>query len=492
MASLSTAVAADRVARVLGIKVEFVDLRGGAPFYLPPSIGVFAQPNHGQVYVPGKTQITSQGQAAEIYGYGSPIHLIAQQLFPAFGDGVGSTLVTVFPLDDGTVAAEWTITPVGVPSAAFTAVVTVGGKVSQNVGIAAGASVADMTAAIDAAVSAVLDMPVNSTDGGTEVTFDSKWRGASANDIQVSIEGGAEAGVTFAVAQTVVGSGNPDVTTPLTLLGNTWHNLIINALDWTDTTNLDRYSLAGEGRWGSLVHKPMCVFTGTPETDIAVLTTAGNLRKSDRTNSTISVPGATAIPFMYAARAVVRIAQTMSTNPARDYARLTLSGLPAGPEEVQFDTNERDTLVKAGISTVEVVSGVFELSDTVTYYHPDDEPIPGYRFVKDQVKVWNGVFLVAVEFNQVKWDGAPIVDRADAAEVENPDAKDQDDFAAAIYVIIDSLVRDAMATKAADMKATVQVDFILPDRVDIKWTHILSSNGRIIAVDQSFGFFFGG
>ena len=136
---LSTAVDANRVARVLGIKVEFVDLRGGAPFYLPPSVAVFAQPTHGQVYPPGKTAITSQGQAGTIYGFGSPIHLIAQQLFPVFGDGVGSAAVTVFPLDDGGTAAEWTVTPSGSPTAPFTARLTAGGKVSQNINIAAGA-----------------------------------------------------------------------------------------------------------------------------------------------------------------------------------------------------------------------------------------------------------------------------------------------------------------------------------------------------------------
>ena len=111
--SISTAVDVSAVARVVGIKTEFKDLRGGGILYLPQRVGIIGQGNSLSVYSNDKAQVTSALQVAQTYGFGSPLHLAAKQLFPDNGDGVGTIPVTVYPLDDaGTgVASTGDVTP---------------------------------------------------------------------------------------------------------------------------------------------------------------------------------------------------------------------------------------------------------------------------------------------------------------------------------------------------------------------------------------------
>jgi phage tail sheath gpL-like len=88
------------VARVLGITTQFKDLRGGSVVFLPQRIALIGQGATASTYSLTKFQITSAAQAGARYGYGSPIHLAARELFPSNGDGVGTIPVTVYPLDD--------------------------------------------------------------------------------------------------------------------------------------------------------------------------------------------------------------------------------------------------------------------------------------------------------------------------------------------------------------------------------------------------------
>jgi len=101
---ISSAIDATAVARVLGIKTIFQDLRGGGILFLPQRIAIVGQGNTAATYSTVKFQITSAPQAGERYGFGSPIHLAARQLLPVNGDGVGTLPVTVYPLDDDAAA----------------------------------------------------------------------------------------------------------------------------------------------------------------------------------------------------------------------------------------------------------------------------------------------------------------------------------------------------------------------------------------------------
>lgn len=150
-------------ARVLGIETQFVNLRTGSILNLPQQVGVLAQKSSAVSYGTTKFQATSAADVARKLGWGSPAHLIAEQLFPANGDGVGTVPVTFFPLaDDGSAtAAVGDITPSGTATKAQSWQIRVAGILSLAFVIPVGAiDVTATCAKIGDAINGVLNMPV--------------------------------------------------------------------------------------------------------------------------------------------------------------------------------------------------------------------------------------------------------------------------------------------------------------------------------------------
>ena len=111
----SNAVPSSAVARVLGVKTDFKDLRGGNVAFLPQRVAVVGQGSSASVYSTDKAQHTSALSVGQTYGFGSPLHLAALQLLPANGDGIGAIPMTIYPLvdDGGGAVAAGDITPGG-------------------------------------------------------------------------------------------------------------------------------------------------------------------------------------------------------------------------------------------------------------------------------------------------------------------------------------------------------------------------------------------
>ena len=132
--TVSNAVSQSAVARVLGIETIFKDLRAGRLVNLPQRIAVVGQGASLSVYATTKRQVTSALEAAQIYGFGSPVHLSVLQLLPVSGDGVGLIPVTIYPLvdDGGGAPSLGDITPVVAPTAAGTYQVIVNNIKSQE------------------------------------------------------------------------------------------------------------------------------------------------------------------------------------------------------------------------------------------------------------------------------------------------------------------------------------------------------------------------
>ena len=491
--SISTAVQQSAIARVVGIKTEFVDLRGGRVVLLPQRVVILAQGSSNAVYSTDKKQISSALEAGQIYGFGSPIHLIASEVLPVSGDGVGTIPVTVYPLEDagGAVASAGDITPSGAVTKAGAFNVVINEVVSESFVVALGDSVAAITAKVAAAISAALEMPMIPTDNGTDVGLLAKWAGTSSNDLKVSVEGPTDTGVSFAITQPVGGLVNPDVDPALAQMGNVWETLIINGMEQGDTSTLDKLATVGEGRWGALVRRPFVAFNGSTETDVDTISTVPEARKTDRTNVTLAAPGSDELPFVVAARMVARIAVVANDNPASDYGSQQATGLVPGSDADQWNYIQRDTLVKRGVSTSEVKSGVINLSDTVTYYHPDGDILPAYRFVKNIIKLQNIIFNLDLIFAVPSWDGAPLI--PDGQPTTNRTAKKPSMAVAAVNSVIDGLGLEAILSDPESAKASTVagINETNPDRLDVSTTVQLSGNTNIISVDLDFGFFFG-
>lgn len=489
---------ATAVARVVGIDTQFQDLRAGAVQYLPQHIGIIGQgatASAGYPLVP--TRITSAAEAAAQFGFGSPIHLVALELFPPTGGGVGSIPVTVFPLvDDGAgVPAAGSITPSGTAGAAATYRARIAGILSAPFTLAVGDTVATICDKIVAAINAVLDMPMIATDGTTDVELAAKWDGATGNDLTVEVLDSAgkvpSADITFTLSQPASGAADPSIAPALAMLGSTWVTLMVNTLGPTNTTALGLLAATGEGRWDKLVRRPFVAFVGNPEAAVNTATTTTDARKTDRVNSQLVSPGSVHLPLQIAAAQVREIAKVANNNPPTDYGSRRVTSLLPGADGVQWTYAQRDQAVKAGSSTIELKNGLVNISDVVTMYHPDGEVPPAYRHVVDIIKLMNIIYNVDLEFSQPAWDGAPLI--PDDQPTVNPNARKPSSAKSALNRILDSLALEAIISDPAGAKASTiaSINSQNPKRLDLRTTVKLSGNNNIISVDLNFGFFFG-
>jgi len=496
--AISDAVLQSTVASVVGIKTAFQDLRAGNIIFKPQMIALVGQGSSAATYSTDKLQVTSSNQVGETYGFGSPLHKAAQQLFPTNGDGVGTIPVTAYALEDDVsgVVATGDIIPSGAQTEVASYQIKVNNTLSKAFTIAISATVADIVTSMALAVNSVLDMPVIATDAtpgtSTQLDITSKWKGISANDIFIEVVESASAGTIFTVTQPAGGLINPTVDAALALIGNVWESLLVNCLDSADTIAFDAYSDFGEGRWGALEHKPLVVITGNNIVDPTTASAVSEARKAtDRTNSFAVAPGSKNLPCEIAARLVARIAPTADSHPSRGYQSQNLSGITPGLDTEQWDHTQRDLAVKRGCSTIEVIDGQIEVSDVVTFWHPDSEPVPAYRYVVTIIKLQNTIFNTFLIFNTDSWKGAPLIPD-DQATAESY-AKKPRMAKAAIASMVDSLALYAIVSDPETIKAGIlaQINDMNPNRLDVSWTAIISGNANIISIDTNFGFYFG-
>lgn len=490
-------VTASAVARVVGIDTHFKNLRGSTAQSLPQQIGILAQ---GTTAAAGYSllprRITSAAEAAAVYGFGSPIHLAALELFPPVGGGVGSIPVTVFPLNDDVsgVAATGTVTPAGAAPATATFYARISGILSSPIAVASGASVAVQVASFVAAINAILQMPVLAVNNTTNVTLNAKWKGATGNEIKVEILDAnlnPALGSLFTVVNPATGATDPAVTTALAGIGGDWITLLINSFHGTNTTVLDAIQVKGEARWDQQVRRPFVAICGNDEAVLATATGTTSTRKTDRVNCQVVSPGSVHLPVQIAAAQVREIAKVADDNPPTDYGSRPVTTLIPGPDSVQWDYATRDAAVKAGCSTVRTRNGVVTISDVVTMYHPDGEIPPAYRYVVDIIKLMQIYYNVDLEFSQPEWDGAPLI--PDGQPTVNPNARRPSSAKAALNRIIDGLALAAVISDPTTSKksTTANINGGNPKRLDVSTTVLLSGNTNIISIDLNFGFFFG-
>lgn len=493
--ALSSAVDASAVARVVGIKTTFKDLRAGGILFLPQRIAVIGQGASASTYSTTKAQLTSAFAVGSAYGFGSPLHLAAKQLMPANGDGVGTLPVTFYPLqDDGSgVAAAGDITPSGAATGSAAFRVKINNVASEQFTVANGDTVATICAAITAAIMAVLDMPMLATDNTTDVGVTAKWKGVSGNDLFIEVEETSEnnSGVSFAFTQPTGGLVDPATSTATDQFGNVWESMVLNCFNKANTTALDAIQTVGEGRWGALVRKPFVSFFGNTDTAVATAIAVPDARKTDRVNAQLVSPGSNDLPLVVAARQLARLAVVANNNPPRDYGSLQATNLVPGADGDQWTYADRDQAVKGGSSTVEVKDGVVNLADIVTFYHPDGDPTPAYRYVVDIVKLQNIIFNLDLIFATAAWDGAPLI--PDDQPTINRDAKQPKAAVAAVAAMTDSLALNAIISDPETAKASIRaaINDMNPKRLDLTVTYQLSGNTNIISADLDFGFYFG-
>ena len=482
------------VARVLGITTEYKDLRGSSVVFLPQAVAVVGQGTTALngTYATTPVQSSSATYIGDTFGYGSPLHLAALQLFPTNGDGIGTIPATFYPLEDHAsgVASTGDITPSGSPTEAASIYVYVGEIRSEGITILASETVAQMVTKIHTGIAAIPSIPMTSSDDTTEVGLAAKWEGVSSNDIKVRIDGTVP-GVTFALTQPSGGLQNPDISTATDQITTRWETMVLNCMEPSDTAALDVLQTLGEGRWGTLERKPYVAFTGRVAAAVPTAAAESDARKTDRVNAFLVAPGSGEMPFRVAARQLARIVKSANQDPAYDYGRLVADGIEPGVDGDQWTYAERDAALKKGCSTIEVKDGVINCSDIVTMYHPTGDPLPAYRHVVDVVKLQNIIFNLDLVFATDQWNGAPLLPDGDATV--NRNAKTPSMAVAAVNTRLEALGLAAIISNVAAAKAstTATIDSQNPKRLNVETTVQLSGNTNIVSVNLNFGFYFG-
>lgn len=481
------------IATIVGIDPQFKDLRGGAVRLLPQRVGLVGQGTTLATYALEPLAVLSAAAVGNVYGFGSPLHLAAKQLFPVNGDGIGLVPVTVYPLvDDGSgVAAEGSITPVGTQGAAASYVCRIGGTDSEPFVVAAGSVPgAPLSTIVAAAINANPSMPFIASINVADIDLTCKWAGVSGNPPQIQIIG-IDDGITWGFTQPSGGLANPDVDDALALVGeDDWRTFVVNCMEYNDTSTLDKFQVWGDGRDAVLVKQPVMVITGNSTPSV----TAGAIsdgRKTDKINGYATSFGCPNLDCEIAARAVARIAVSANVNPPNGYGGLKLSGLIVGPDSAQENYGQRNAALLLGCSTSRVIDGIATLDDTVLFYHPVGENPPAFRYVVDKVKLANIIFNLRVIFEAADWIGAPLL--ADGDPTVNPAARHPSDAVAAANVMIAGLALEAILSDPATAQklTTAVIDSGNPKRLNLSLTVQLSGNVFVISIDLAFGFYFG-
>ncbi len=342
--------------RVPGSQVEFSNVRalGGLPAAAHKILLIGQRTNAGAVAQLIPRRITQADQGAAFFGRGSMLAamvaaaILANPVTELWAVGIDDNIA-------GTAAVQ-TITVTGAATANGTLALMIAGQ-PVNVAVTAGDAVATVATAIATAVTGAADLPVTGAAAAGVVTLTARHKGTAGNDIDARVnyyDGQAlPAGIAVTFASTVAGAGDPDLTTVFAALGDEQYQAI--ALGIANAANLTAADVELTSRWGPGRQKEgraYAAFSGT----LSACATFGATRNGIHTTIVGSYKLPTP-PWRVAAAIAAVAGYHLQIDPARPLTDLTVPGVIAPRVEHRFRRDERDQLLKSGISTLRVLPG---------------------------------------------------------------------------------------------------------------------------------------
>jgi len=500
----SNAVGSERVSRIVGYKLTTGDFSNSTP-NLPMRIAILAEANSANQsgLETDATEVTSAQQAGDLWGYGSPIYHIMRILRPISGGGVGGIPTVVYANAEvaGSTAKVLELTPSGVATGNGTHTVKIAGRTGidaefYDINIETGDTTDDITAKITDAVNNVLGSPVTAVDTTYEVQLTSKWKGLTADELTVTVDtNDNDLGITYATVSTASGSGTPDVSGALAQFGNEWNTIVINGYSTATSVMSALESFNGipdpnnpTGRYVGTTFKPFVAVTGSTADDPSSITDA---RKTEVTIAIAPAPLSKGFTFEAAANMVALWSRQAQDNPHLDVAGRDYPDMPT-PISIGSMANydNRDSFVKKGCSTVDLVAGKYKVQDFVTTYHPVGEVVPQFRYCRSLIQDWNvyyGYWLRELA-NVVDHAIANDNDTVTASTVIKPKTWKQ-----VLYSYADNLATRSLISDPDFMKEslTVNISTTNPDRFETFFKYKRSSFVRIASTTAEAGFNFG-
>jgi len=503
---VSDAVGLERISRIVGYKLTKGNFALSSP-NLPQRLAVLAEANEANQLTLDTTpkQITSAKQAGDLYGYGSPIHMIARILFPKSGEGIGGIPVYIYPQAEpgGASAKVIEITPTGTATGNGTHYLKICGRDGMDgdfyaINVEEGDTTADLTAKINDAVNNILGCPCISTEDGYTAELTSKWKGKTANDISVSVDtGDDELGISYAINSTASGAGVPSISAALTAFGNNWNTIVLNSygLESTILSALESFNgrpadgnTAPTGRFAATIMKPFVAVTGSTADDPSATTDA---REDDVTIALAPAPLSEGLQFEASANMIVLLAPTAQNNPHLDVSGQSYPDMPT-PDSIgsMAEYNNRDAFVKKGCSTVDLSAGRYKVMDFVTTYHKTGENPPQFRYVRNlmlDLNIYYGYYLL----EQINVVDKAIAADSDIVSVQSVIKPKQ--WKQILFAYADDLASRALIVDPEFMQDSIDVDLSTtnPDRLETFFKYKRSGFARVLSTTAEAGFNFG-
>jgi phage tail sheath gpL-like len=507
----SNAIGIERVSAVVGYLIKGKNFNTTSR-YLPQRIALFGEANNANQSgldtndnggVNAK-EVTSAKQVGDLYGYGSPLHMMMRILKPFNNDGTGGIPIVVYPnkAPGGATAKVIQIAVSGVPNANGTHYLKIAGRNGIDGSLYAINLTTDDTAAtihqkIEDAVNAVLACPMIATSTDYEADLTSKWKGLTADGISVSVDtGDDDLGLTYVVSTTANGSGTPSITDALSQFGNNWNTIVINPynitaiLDELEAFNGIPLNESPTGRYGATVWKPFIALTGSVADDPSSITDS---RDDEVTIAICPAPASPALAFEAAANMAYLHAIIAQATPHLDVMNKAYPDMPVptdGNIGSMADYDERDAIVKKGCSTVDFVNGKYLVKDFVTTYHPDGEEPPQFRWVRNLVIDQNIRFSYLLKEQEVVV-GKAIAKDSDIVSVDEVVKPKQ--WKGALFELADDLANRALIVDVPFMTESIDtgISVVNPDRFDTEFRYKRSGYARQSATTTEAGFNFG-
>lgn len=500
----SDAVGSERVSTIVGYKIKKGNFNNSTP-NLPQRIAVLGEANtanQGTLDTDG-TEITSLQQAGDLYGYGSAIYLAMRILRPVNSDGVGGIPVYVYAQAEagGATAKIITITPVGTATKNGTHTIKVAGREGldgerYDISVAVGDTSAEITQKIEDSLNNVLGCPFSTTSTSYEAVCTSRWKGLTANDLRIEVEDyDDDLGISYTVSTTQAGAGTPSITAALTSFGANWNTIVVNTygLQSTVMDSLEDYNGIADpdsptGRYTGTTMKPFIAISGSVSDDPSATTDA---RKDEMTIAVAPAPNSYGLPLEAAANMTVLFARVSQDNPHQDVINRYYPDMPVPTSAgTMASYSSRDTIVKKGCSTVDLVNGKFQVKDFVTTYHPVGENPAQFRYCRNIMLDLNVYFTYYLK-EQELLVGKTIAGNDTFVDVEGVIKPKQ--WLQVVSGIADDLGRRALITDVDFMKDSIEVDISSsnPDRLETTFSYKRSAIGRISSTTAKAGFQFG-
>jgi phage tail sheath gpL-like len=323
-------------------------------------------------------QVTNVNQANDYYGAGSML----AKMVARYKDNDQSTKTVCIGVEDDTsaAAAEGSITFTGTATQAGTIELYIAGT-RIKAGVSAGDNATAIATAVNTAIATNSLVPVTSSVAAGKVTLTAKHKGENGNaiDVRFNYYTGQKipAGVTTAITLMNGGATNPEISSVITAMGDTWYNTIV--MPWTDAANLTALEQELSDRYG-----PMKAIDGIAiaahRSNHAGLTTLGQSRNNPHC-SVFESNGYPINPEERAAMLTARISFAAQNDPARPFQTLSLKDDMPPKESDRFTMYERNLLLFDGISTTTVdAGGVVRIERAITTYTENQfgGPDPSY------------------------------------------------------------------------------------------------------------------